>query len=421
LDREYLENYQAKEIRDYEAFKKKIEEERFDFEKHRYPSNERFENIQEPVAHACGFEAVRERNIWAQIPFCGSLLVDIAPLPKPQFEEIYFKASQIPKIIDFIKETGKLQVALSSYPLAYQGHDYLDPIFEELEPPYFGGLPNLFFGNAKDIEAANESFMTLAKLGYLDLLKKMIGPYESLESLFSLVNKSLNGYIRLKLTHRLIAEEIENLMVDNPIEAYFLLNLFRVFVTDSVDDLRSVIRNLTLNDAKMTRVLPAVYQIANIRFPCEIGKFLMRKLTYAPQGLRACNELIDHYDVYDLQRVQRSLNEGIVDNQPDTVNKNAEELSEILDNVWSDKTIPRRVKDLQIGVPLFMAAMGAVAAGPIGATGGFLAGLGYDLVEKTIDLNTEGLSERLAKLKTKSYQASIYDFKKKYKHRIRQE
>lgn len=95
-----------------------------------------------------------------------------------------------------------------------------------------------------------------------------------------------------------------------------------------------------------------------------------------------------------------------------------QENSEILDNVWSDKTIPRRVKDLQIGIPLFMAAIGGVAAGPIGATGGFLAGLGYNLAEKIIDLNTEGLSERLAKLKTKSYQANIYDFKKKYNCKI---
>jgi hypothetical protein len=62
-----------------------------------------------------------------------------------------------------------------------------------------------------------------------------------------------------------------------------------------------------------------------------------------------------------------------------------------------------------------MAAIGSVVAGPIGAAGGLLTGLGYNVADKFIDLETEGLSEKLAKLKTKSYQANIYDFKEKYK------
>lgn len=76
------------------------------------------------------------------------------------------------------------------------------------------------------------------------------------------------------------------------------------------------------------------------------------------------------------------------------------------------------MKGLHAGMPLSMAAIGSVVAGPIGAVGGFLAGLGYSVTDKFVDLGTEGLSERLAKLKTKSYQANIYDFKEKYKRNI---
>jgi len=144
----------------------------------------------------------------------------------------------------------------------------------------------------------------------------------------------------------------------------------------------------------------------------------LKKLTYAPLSMRACYHLIDNYGAYDLQKIQESLNKAIVENHPDILNEKTEELSEILDNVWNDKTVPRRIKGLQIGIPLSMAAIGSVAAGPIGATGGFLAGLGYNVLDKSIDLGTEGLSERLAKLKTRSYQANIYDFKKKYKSKI---
>ena len=113
------------------------------------------------------------------------------------------------------------------------------------------------------------------------------------------------------------------------------------------------------------------------------------------------------------------MNEAIVANNPDIVNKSAEELSEILDNVWNDKTIPRRIEGLKVGVPVSMAAIGGIVAGLPGAAGsGFLADLGIKVAEKTVEkffgVKGEGLSERISKLRTKSYQANVYDFKKKY-------
>lgn len=59
-----------------------------------------------------------------------------------------------------------------------------------------------------------------------------------------------------------------------------------------------------------------------------------------------------------------------------------------------------------------------MAAGPIGTVGGLLAGLGFGVADKSIDFGTEGLSERLAKIKVRSYQANIYDFEQKYKHML---
>jgi predicted phage tail protein len=71
----------------------------------------------------------------------------------------------------------------------------------------------------------------------------------------------------------------------------------------------------------------------------------------------------------------------------------------------------------------FLAASGFIAGGPIAAAGaGLLADLGVSLIDKTVatlfDGQTTGLSERVAKLRTKSYQTSVYDFKKKYKGKI---
>ena len=417
MDRKYLEEYSQKEQDEYERVVKKILEGKFSFEKDRYPPDERFINLQKPVAYPCTPPSVYSANLWAQVPLCGSLIFLISPIPKLAFEEWHFKASQISKIIDFINETGRLQVALSSDPLLYEGLDYLEPIFRELNPPYYGGIPNSFFGDAKDIKLAEESFYTHAKVGYLDLLKRLT--YQFGSQLFTaFLIKSLDGYTRLKLAHYSIIEEIENLMIDDPQAAYILLHSCRLVITDPLDELRSTVKNFTLEDLKFAQTFPLENRARNIRFPVEIGKFLFKKLTYAPQGIRACYELIDHYEAYDLLKVAKSLNEAVVANHPDIVNKSAGELCEILDNIWNNKIIPRRVKGLKIGIPLSMAVIGNVAAGPIGAVGGFLVGLGYSVADKFIDLETEGLSERLAKLKTKSYQANIYDFKEKYKHRI---
>jgi len=417
MKREYLEDYKQKERTEYERLLKRIQEGKFCFEKDRFPSDERFVNLQKPVA-VTTLEGANVRNLWAQIPFCGSLIISLPPFQQSIFERELFKVSEIPKIIDFIKETGKLQVALSSADvLAYEGLNYLDPFFKELKPPVYTAISPYIWENVKEVQKVVDTFYTLGRVKYLNFLWKLSQP--DFQHGFPIVLRvHLAIYITLKLGHYTVVEDIENLMIDNPEEALSLFSVCGYFILSPIRDLRSQLRNFTLEDIRTAQVLPFVYQPQERRFPCEIGKFLLKKLTYAPKGLRACNELIDHYDAYDLRKVQESLNEAIVTNYPDIVNKSAEELSEILDNVWCDKTIPQRVKGLQIGVPLSMTAIGSTAAGPIGTIGGFLAGLGYSVADKFIDLETEGLSERLAKLKAKSYQANIYDFKKKYKGKI---
>lgn len=99
MDREYIKDYHAKEVGEYEKLKKNIVEGKFDVEKDKFPPENRFRNLQEPVAYTASIEATKANNIWGQVPFCGSLIADIIPLPKPMFEEYYFKVSEIPKII----------------------------------------------------------------------------------------------------------------------------------------------------------------------------------------------------------------------------------------------------------------------------------------------------------------------------------
>ena len=413
MDREYLEDYEQREKAEYAKLLKNIEEGKFSFEKDRYPPDERFTKIQRPRALA----ASPLDTIWAQIPFCGSLILVLSPVSKHLFEEIYFKVSEIDEIIVFIKETGRLQVGINKLPTEYEKLDYLEPIFTEVKPPVISALPYFFYGSEKEFQKAEDRFNTLARVKYLEFTRRQAQAWDS--SAFSLAyDMDLTTYLLLKLGRYAIIEDIENLIVDDPMRAFVLLGICQMFIVNPFINITYDTYNFRLDEIARSRTLPLVYQPQEITFPCEIGKFLMKKLTYAPMGLDACKQLMYHYDAYDLRNVQESLNKSIVTNHPDIVNKNVDELSEILDNVWDDKRIPRRVTGLKIGIPLSMAAIGSVAAGPIGTMGGFLAGLGYSVVDKSINLGTEGLSERLAKLKTKSYQANVYDFKEKYKHNI---
>lgn len=416
MDREYLEDYSHKEKTEFEKLKKRIQGGRFSFDKDRFPSDERFVKLQEPIAVTVGPDTDNWSSIWTQIPFSGSLILLIPPMAQQLFEAVFFKVSEIPRVVDFIKEAGRLQMALNNDPLEYVGLDYMNPFFEELRPPYYHGAPGFIFATEEELQRNLDIFHTLASVKFLDYLRKVALSIDPLLYKGTLIQFEVT-YAYLKAGRYGVAEEIENLLIDDPDAAYILLCLSRDCIIDPIVDLRSNLRNCSLEFFRMAQILPPFHR-PQPRFPCEIGRFLMKKLTYAPTEMRACNELIDHYDVYDLQKVQESLNSAIVTNNPDIVNKNVEELSRILDNVWNDKTIPRKIKGLQIGIPLSMAAIGSVAAGPIGTIGGFLAGLGYSVADKLIDLETEGLSEKLAKLKTKSYQANVYDFKKKYKAKI---
>ena len=428
MDREYLEDYEQKEKAEFGKLWKRIKEDKFSFGSDRYPPDERYVKLQKPVALAHP-RVTTEYNIWSQIPFCGSLILLVSPLSKDMFEETYFKTSKIPEIIDFIKDSGRLQVALNAKPTTYDGLDFLDPIFEELNPPFHVGLPLELYGSTKEIREYGVAFFTLAKFGFVQFIQELSEAVDS-RGFYTLLDNFSKTYQFLKLGRYAIVEDIENLMVDDPIGAGDMLGICHSFIVSPTSDLRYDIKNDTFEQVRATRVLPTIYQPQEIRFPCEIGRFLLKKLTYAAQDMRACYDLFDHYDSYDLQKVQESLNAAIVTNHPDIVNKSAEELSEILDDVWNDKTIPKRIKNIKIGVPVSIAAIGGVVGALVGGlagvgTGGFLAELGFKVAERAVDkffsIKGEGISEKLAKLRTKSYQANIYGFKKKYKDRIASE
>jgi hypothetical protein len=166
VDREYLEDYEAREIAEYKILERKISHGTFNFGTDIYPSADRFVNVRHPIAIA-GHLSGKIANLWGQVPFCGSLVLTLPSFPAYMFEKTFFKISEIPKVIDFIKSTGQLQVALEEKPSYYEGLDYLDQIFKELDPPYLLGTPMTMEANLCDLKKARVAYHALGALSFL--------------------------------------------------------------------------------------------------------------------------------------------------------------------------------------------------------------------------------------------------------------
>lgn len=427
MDKEYLTDYQAREEAERQKFLRWLDGD-FEFGRDRFPPDSRFVKLQRPVARVSQWYERTEADIWAQVPFCGSLVVPISPAEKHVFNQCYFKASEIPQIVDFVKETGKIQFELTNWPYTYEGLDYLDPIFRELNPPITGLSAWDFMPNDKAYALAKQTFRTFAKGAFGDTAMALAASWWYGNTLKSVFEHNMDAFedafIFLHATKHPLLPSLETLMIDDPVQAVYLFEDIQKLILWPLYDSRCDLSNLSIEEISCThKELPPEYHPKEMRFPCEIGKFLLEKLTYAPSGIRSCYELLDHFDSYDLQKALDALNTGIILNNPDIVNKSTKELSEILDTIWNDPTICRRIVGINVGMPLLIAALGWIAAGPALAAGaGFLSELGFKVADKAVsvlfDGQTTGLSERLAKVRTRSYQTTVYDFKKKYKGKL---
>lgn len=138
MNREFLQDYEARERELLEKFQRSVLEGKFGSDQI-YPPKERFVKICEPIAKA---GVAPFGSIWPLIPLYGSLVVPIAPKPRETFAQAHgFGARDLDKLIDFCKDTGKVQFVLNTFPTDYEGLDYLDSLLVEIVPPMGGYLP----------------------------------------------------------------------------------------------------------------------------------------------------------------------------------------------------------------------------------------------------------------------------------------
>lgn len=421
MKKEFLEDYAQKEYALQEQYKRWIIEENT-------PVNPLLKRLIKPIkpfARAGNVE-YSKISLWAQIPFCGSLFLTLPPFEKDTFEKVYnLRASQIPDLVKFVKDTGKLQITLSTDPVFYEGLDYLDPIFKELMPIYEKGFPSEVFVEEKSqMRDANE-YLSLGQVRYFDFLREIWGKSQESERMFQITKRlDVSTYTYLKVfKYDNLVEELQNLMVDKPFSALTLFYLCKALIVSPLTDPFCTIQSGSFDFfgklEEKAKSFPSLEhaemkRLENIQRPAEISQFLLTKLTHYPESFEASKELIAHYKTTDLVKIIGELNQGIVEKNSDLVKLSTSDLSQIMSELWNDKTINNRIAGLKFGIPVSIAIGGSMLLwSSLGLTG-ILAGLGVSAVTKILDVGRESISERIAKLSSKRYQATLYDFKKKY-------
>lgn len=144
--------------------------------------------------------------------------------------------------------------------------------------------------------------------------------------------------------------------------------------------------------------------------PCEIGSFLLQQLTFAPNGLDACKDLVYHYSRRDLYNVMNAINEGALNKNREILKTKVSALKETFRLVWEDMELETRESIAKFLIPVTLGAIGLIFS----PTAGLLGTLGFYLAEKVSEKIGDPLSERIVKRISPGYMVTIFDFKKKY-------
>lgn len=427
MDKEYLADYEAREKEEYERIDVSYANV-IDSTPIREAFRKKFKRLNDPVARTA-----KNERIWPQIPMCGTLVVGLSPFSVNQFDTYHgFSASDIDRLVDFAKDTGRVAFTLEDDATEYASLDFLDSVFTELRPPRGWMLYSRRQGVlSSEIDHAKIEFDALAQVRFYEYINRiasnrevirLFGPNADLTTIFStfeLVYTSLKllGFQRL-------VDNVSDALVEDPAQAVNLLSILGNLVVGPRTDPLHAIANTSRERIEKSHGIPALQtdeqaaRSANVRSRvnvCEIGKFLMTKLAPYPESFEACRAMCDKFEIYDLVDTVNSLQAAVEAEDYSAIRSRGRDLSEVLDNIWQEaNTIETNTALVRGGVTLGIAILGTVAAGPIGALGGILASLGYNAVEWFLETKTDALSEKAAKSLSPNYLVNIFDFRRKY-------
>jgi hypothetical protein len=423
--KEWLIDYEKKEMECFNRFLEDLRARKID-ENAQYPPLSRFRKVSQPISKV---NIAMLSNVYSVVPFYGTSIVAIYPIAKSLFEDVHgFSPDDVPGLVDFAKSEGRIQFALGGRPTRYENFEFLDPIFE-LKPPRFSVLPETLFMDEKTLKKSFIEFNTIADLGYKMYSCQRIDEFARKGFIGGAAAEEYKNEVRFYslakcLGYHDLTDLIERMLLEDYGYADRLLGIAEHFIfREILNPFKSI---PTYSGYFLSYLREAISEYSGVRkeyeptteIPFEIGRFLIKnkKLTNACGDLEACKQLCNHYRQGDLHKLMIDLQNGVRDRNIDAIGSARDELDACLENLWKDADgIRRRIKASKAMIPVSMGIIGALAGRVVGAGEGlgFLAGLGFDTVDRIIGARGENISERLAKWRKKDYLIGIFDFKKK--------
>ncbi|VVB69196.1 Uncharacterised protein [uncultured archaeon] len=418
MDKAYLENYEAREKEEMNKFGEKFIQGRLGKEE-RYPPIHRL-SLNEPYT-----KSIDGERIWTQIPLYGTTIINLKPTRKEFFKRIHgFDIEDIDRLIDFSKKTRRVQFAIAESPLNYMKMDFLEPLFKELEPPRLIYIPLDWILSSKDIELSYQELEIILDNAQANefIMKYIEEKYqESITSIKEVKKGIIYDLMRLKCTgYRDLVNDITRRLTSMDISKIILLHetIHDIFLYP-FDPLKGIKSFYRRDVHELNEYFPYTRNFhGKIELPCEIGKFLADRLKLiVAKDIDGAIALNDEYNLYDLRKVALALNNAVIRENTDEINRNSLELSLIFDNVWDDADeLKKRISNIRYGISLGIGVLGAAATLPIAGMGGFFAGLGFEVADRCLEkMAYECISEKMSKLWSSSHVVHVYDFRKKYK------
>jgi hypothetical protein len=418
MKREFLIDYEEKEISQQHQIFSDLKCGHYVNLKEAYLKTQRFGKLNDPLVSPDTLVYTLGETIWSQIPFAGTLIIPVNNTGKTHFlNEHGFEFNDIPNLINLAKETGKVQFVLSKIPILYENLDHLQPIFDELRPPIYSVPwdpffePKLFHELKKEFEQLiNPSYRTM-KIQDIQEIS------ESPNFLKSVLEAKFSIFLHLKfLNWEEALEYIRDYIYHDPrsVDIFFdYVNL----ITESFFDPLFPSQNRSIEVLNSFNV--NITKLRNRPPPIEIGSFIMRKTISKPNTYDGCITAIDSYKDSDLYRLLNSMDKAVKEKNKDRVLTDSKNLEIVLENIWKDANKLRIEKyAVAVGASLSLGVVGSLVA-PDQLYPGILASLGFAAADKLLDIKDSFISNKIVKLLNKNFMYNIYDFKSKYKNIIK--
>jgi len=389
------------------------------------PSNDPYPPIQRfPKLHKPYTLAVIGKNapIWPQMLCTGSLIIPLVPQKdEKQFNDTYgFSSKEIDNIIQFSKDTGRIQFVLESFPIDFQNLQFLEPIFKELRPPLLLNPHGHLSKKRLEALVEIETIIDLNEQTYFAIWNNLQGSRSTNLDLFNKrVNCGTYANLRVLGFDEIADEIIDNILID-PSKASALLAVSQAFITNPMINPFQVQFSVNYERAVLAKkILRTNFDVnkSNI-FPCEIGAFLLNRKSFNPKNFVDSQRALEIYSDNQFYQVYLAFNEAVSTKNYSVLDTEVKNLNEIFTQIWDDAESIIKTKEwIKKPIDFSIAGIGLSIAtltswGTITPDKGLLLGLGYLAANSLIgDYVRNDIPEYISRHIEKPYNITIYDFK----------